>query len=268
LNVESADGCLVEAVDEGRGPVTVVISGAGLDDGGGYSRLAAQLRDTFRVLRLTRRQYRADVERWRPVDIADEASDVVALAQAAGRPCYLFGHSAGGAVALEAAVAAPECFDAIALYEPAIDLTELPLGVPSSTLAARQAINAGRPGRALEIFLRDMAGAPPAAAKLAQLVALLPRFRTRLIPGQIADQEALERLGDRLPQYRSIERHVLLVGGSKSPQHFGRRIELLKSVLPSTDVHQMTGAGHMGPVRKAKDLARLLLTDAGRHVAS
>jgi pimeloyl-ACP methyl ester carboxylesterase len=216
LTVESADGCPVAAVDEGSGPVAVIISGAGLDDGGGYARLAAQLRDTCRVLRLTRRQYRADVERWRPVEIADEASDVVALARAADGPCYLFGHSAGGAVALEAAIAAPECFDAIALYEPAVDLTELPLGGPSSTLAARQAIDTGRPGRALEIFLRDMAGAPPVAAKLARLVAVLPRFRARLIPGQIANQEALERLGDRLTQYRGIRQHVLLIGG-RSP---------------------------------------------------
>ena len=146
LTGESADGCPVAAVDEGTGPVTVIISGAGLDDGGGYARLAAQLGDTCRVLRLIRRQYRADVERWRPVEIADEASDVVALARAADGPCYLFGHSAGGAVALEAALAAPECFDAIALYEPAVDFTELPLGVPSSTLAARLAINTGLPG--------------------------------------------------------------------------------------------------------------------------
>ena len=61
---------------------------------------------------------------------------------------------------------------------------------------------------------------------------------------------------------------VLLLGGTKSPQHFRRRIELLQAVLPVSDVRQMAGAGHMGPVRKVKDLAQLLLTDAGRHVAS
>ena len=113
-----------------------------------------------------------------------------------------------------------------------------------------------------------MAGAPPLAAKLARLVALSPRFRTRLIPGQIGDQEALERLGDRLTQYRGSGQHVLLIGGEKSPQHFRRRIELLASVLPVIDVCQMAGAGHMGPVTKARDLAQLLLTDAGRNAAS
>jgi hypothetical protein len=53
--------------------VTVIIAGGGLDDGRGYARLAAQLTSTNRVLRLTRRQYRTDLARWRPVNIADES---------------------------------------------------------------------------------------------------------------------------------------------------------------------------------------------------
>ncbi|WP_161965164.1 alpha/beta fold hydrolase [Ornithinimicrobium cerasi] len=164
-------------------------------------------------------------------------------------------------MALEAALAAPECFDALAVYEPALELAELPLASPGSTLAARRAIEAGRPGRALEIFLRDMAGAPAPAAKLARVLALSPRFRTRLIPGQIADQEALERLGDRLEQYRTITQHVLLIGGTRSPAHFARRLQLLDNALPSSDLRSLTGAGHTGPTRKSDDLARLLTAD-------
>ena len=264
---ESADGCPVSAYDEGHGPVTVIITGGGLDDGRGYARLAAHLKNTNRVLRVTRRQYRADNERWQPVEIVDEAADTVALARAVGRPCYLFGHSAGGVGALEAALAAPECFDALAVFEPAVDLAALPLGNPASTHAARQAITAGHAGRALEIFLRDMVGAPPPVAKLAKLVAFSPRFRSQLIPGQIGDQEALERLGDRLEAYRGIEQHVLLIGGTKSPEHFRSRINLLQRELPSSDVRALEGAGHSGPVRRASDLAKLLLADIGAQVA-
>ena len=61
---------------------------------------------------------------------------------------------------------------------------------------------------------------------------------------------------------------MLLIGGAKSPQHYGRRIELIQSVLPFSEVRQLAGVGHMGPVRKVRDLAQLLLADAGRHVAS
>jgi len=267
LTATSADGCRITAFEEGSGPGTVIIAGGGLDDGRGYARLAARLKSTNRVVRLTRRGYRTDVARWRPVEVKDETADVVALARAVGRPCYVFGHSAGGVEALEAALAAPECFDAIAVFEPAVDAAELPLGDPSSIVAARRALDERRPGRALEIFLGDMVGVPPPAAKLARLLALAPRFRSQLIPGQIGDLEALERLGDRLAAYRGIGQHVLLVGGTRSPDHFRGRIELLHRVLPPSDIRWMDGAGHTGPVRKAGDLAALLLADIATHVS-
>jgi len=80
LTAESADGCPILANDEGSGTVAVIIVHGGLDDGRGYARLAAQLASRHRVLRLVRRQYRTDLAQWQPVDIADEAADIVALA--------------------------------------------------------------------------------------------------------------------------------------------------------------------------------------------
>src|SRR4051794_18603233 len=82
LNATSVDGCPITAYEEGSGPVTVIIAGGGLDDGRGYARLAARLKSTNRVVRLTRRGYRTDVARWRPVEVKDETADVVALARA------------------------------------------------------------------------------------------------------------------------------------------------------------------------------------------
>ena len=266
MTATSADGCPISAYDEGSGPVTVIIAGGGLDDGRGYAKLAARLSNTNRVLRVTRRGYRTDVARWRPVDVADEAADVVALARAVGGPCYVFGHSAGGVVALEATLAAPDCFDALAVFEPAVDAAELPLGDPAATLEARQALDERHPGRALEIFLRDMVGVPRPAARIARLLALVPRFRSQLIPGQIGDQEALERLGDRLAAYRDISQHVLLVAGTKSPDHFRRRVGLLERELPSSDILHIDGAGHTGPIRKSSELASLLHADIGTRV--
>lgn len=268
IHAQSADGCPISAYDEGSGSITVVIAGGGLDEGRVYARLAAELAGTNRVLRLMRRQYRTDLAQWRPVEVADEAADVVALCQTVGRPCYVFGHSAGGVVALEAALTAPDCIDALAVFEPALDLAELPLGPPGATLAARQAVDSGHAGRALEIFLREMVKVPPPAAKLARLLALSPRFRTQLIPGQIADQEALERLGDRLAAYAEIRQHVLLVAGTRSPEHLRHRVELLHSALPSSDLHVMKGASHGAPVRKATEVAQLLLADIGAHVTT
>jgi pimeloyl-ACP methyl ester carboxylesterase len=143
LAAVSADGCPVSAYDEGDGQAAVIIVGGAGDDGRGHARLAAKLTSTNRVLRLIRRQYRTDLAAWRPVNVTDEAADVVALARTTGRPCYLFGHSSGGVIALEAALIAPESFAALAVFEPPIG--ETPLPPATATHAARQAIDAGRP---------------------------------------------------------------------------------------------------------------------------
>ena len=261
VTAESRDGFVTSAYDQGSGPATVIIVGGGLDDGRGYGRLADQLSNRYRVLRVIRRQYRADAEPWRPVDIEDEASDVVALARTVNTPCYLFGHSSGAVVALEAALAAPDRFGALAVFEPAIDLVELPLGRRESTVAARRAVDAGHAGQALEIFLRDMVGMPRSVAKLSRVLAFSPRYRSQLIPGQIADQEAVERLGDRLTAYAGITSHVLVIVGTKSPAHLPRRAEVLQDRLRSSDLRRMDGASHGAPVSKAVEVSELLIAD-------
>jgi len=54
---------------------------------------------------------------------------------------------------------------------------------------------------------------------------------------------------------------VLLLAGTKSPEHLRRRVELLQQTLPSTDLHWMPGASHGAPVTKTRDVAQLLLAD-------
>ena len=265
MRIRSDDGFTVSAYDEGSGPVPVIIIGGGMDDGRSYARLAAELAATNRVLRVVRRQYDPKAARWRPVQIADEVSDVIALARLVGRPCYLFGHSSGGVVALETALAAPDLVDALAVFEPAIDLAALPLGRPEATAAARQAVDAGRTGRALEIFLRDVVQMPRTTAKLARLLTLSTRFRTQLIPGQIADQEALKRLGDRLAAYARITQRVLIVAGSKSPRHLRDRADLLQGTLPSSELRQLDRVGHGAPATDARVVGRLLLADLDKR---
>ncbi len=261
LSLAAADGCPVSAHDEGHGAVAVVLAGGGLDDGRSYAGLAARLATRHRVLRLVRRQYRADVDSWRPVGLRDEAADVVAVAAAVGRPCYLFGHSSGGVAALEAALAAPDRFDALAVFEPPVSSADLPLGSPAAALAARRALDAGRPGKALQVFLRDVVRVPPALALLSRLVTLSRRYRDVLVPGQVADYEALLDLGDRLPAYAAVRHHVLLLTGERSPEHLLERSMLLERALPSSDAVRLPRARHGAPADKPAVVAELLLAD-------
>lgn len=268
LTLESPDGAAVSAYDEGSGPVGVVIVGGGLDDGRAFAKVSRRLAARHRVLRLIRRQYRCDAATMRPIGIQDEAADVITLATMLGRPCYLVGHSSGGVVALEATIAAPDCFDALAVFEAPVSSPDLPLGSVATTRAARHALDVGHPAKALTIFLRDVVHVSPVLATLSGLAALSPRYRSQLIPGQIADYEALRRLGDRVPEYAAIAQHVLLLTGGKSPEHLKRRSQLLERVLASRDAVQMDDAGHGAPMSKPEDVARLLLADIDARIAT
>lgn len=268
LTVVAPDGCPVSAYDEGAGRVGVVLVGGGLDDGTACAGLGARLAGRHRVLRPVRRQYRSDVASWRPVSIGDEAADVVALAGAVGRPCYLFGHSSGGVVALEAALAAPGRFDALAVFEPPVSSPDLPLGSDAVARAARDALDAGHPGKALQVFLRDVVRMPPALALLARGLALSARYRDRLIPGQVADYEALLGLGDRVPAYAGLGLHVLLATGERSPAHLHERSRLLERSLPWSDAVCLPRVRHGAPAEKPAAVADLLMTDIERRLGS
>ena len=130
-----------ELVDEGRGRAILVLHG-GMGDVTSWSRVTDLLRDRFRVVRLTRRQYRLDVPR--KVTMADEVAQVREVAATLDRP-VLVGHSSGAVLALEALVADPGLYSGAVLYEPPIVLDE-PLG-GAKLEPARAAIAAGRPGR-------------------------------------------------------------------------------------------------------------------------
>ncbi len=52
----------------------------------------------------------------------------------------------------------------------------------------------------------------------------------RLVPGQIASLEALDRLGVRLDTYARIRVPMVLLGAERSPSHLGERLDALQQV--------------------------------------
>lgn len=80
ITTTSADGTNVVAVDEGQGPVILVLH-PGMDDGRSWGKVAARLAPRFRVVRPHRRQYRLDIATGSPSTIAQEVDDVQAIDQ-------------------------------------------------------------------------------------------------------------------------------------------------------------------------------------------
>src|SRR6516165_593736 len=195
----AADGTDVRAFDEGHGPVVLVIH-PGLDDGRSWEKVAAQLSPRFRVVRIVRRHYRMDVAA-DGYSISREVGDVLALAEAIGEPMVVVGHSSGAVVALEALAASPATFAGAVLFEPPV-ATGPP--DPSGTAAlarAHAAVADGKPGKAGQIFVRDIVGIPALSAlSLRAIMVVMPRLRA-LVPRQITD---LDGVGVRLDAYAQI----------------------------------------------------------------
>ena len=138
----------------------------GMDDGRSWGKVAARLAPRFRVVRLHRRQYRLDIATGSLCTIAQEVDDVLAVAKVIGEP-MLVGSATppGGVVALEAMVASPSTFPGAVIYEPPVAIGP-PLG-GEALQRVRAAMAAGKAGKAITIFMRDIVGIPPLVARQA-----------------------------------------------------------------------------------------------------
>jgi pimeloyl-ACP methyl ester carboxylesterase len=261
ITVESADGTEVRAYDDGDGPAILMIH-PGLDDGRSWAKVAARLSGRFRVVRIIRRHYRLDLPP-APYSITDEAEDVLALAAAVGPPMLVVGHSSGAVVALEAMVRAPAAFAGAVLFEPPV-ATGPP--DPSGDVAlarANAAVAAGKPGKAGQIFVRDIVGMPaPAALALRAIVAIVPRMRA-LVPRQITD---LDGVGIRLDAYAKISTPTVLLGAGRSPAHLAESLDALADVLPNADKIVLARRDHTAHQKAPGEVAQVIQTLADKVI--
>lgn len=250
----AADGTGVRAFDEGAGPVVLVIH-PGLDDGRSWGKVAAYLSPRFRVVRIVRRHYRLDLPAADGYSMSREVEDVQALAQAIGEPMVVVGHSSGAVVALEALVASPGTFAGAVLFEPPV-ATGPPDPAGSEAVAlANAALAAGKPGKAAQIFIRDIVGMPAFSAwTLRPIVNLSPRLRA-MIPRQITD---LDGVGQRLDAYAQIATTVVLLGGERSPAHLGKSLDALAAVMPHTKRVTLAGRDHFANWKAPAEVARVI----------
>ena len=265
IATRSADGTDIRAFDEGQGPAILILH-PGSDDGRSWGKVAARLARRFRVVRLHRRQYRLDIHATAPVTIAQEVDDVLAVVKLTGGPVVLVGHSSGGVVALEALVAAPSSFAGAVLYEPPVMIGP-PLGGEALS-QARTAMEAGRPGKALEIFSRDIVGVSALLSWLGgMLVAVVPRLG-RMVARQLDDVAAIDHLGVRLDVYAGIEVPTILLGGDRSPRQLAQRLDALERVMPRAERVVLHGQAHVAHRTAPKKVAHVIEAHSDKVMAS
>src|SRR5712691_5510416 len=102
--VRSPDGTMIAFDKQGDGPVVILVDGAMTTrSSGSKPELAKLLAQDFAVYRYDRRG-RGDSGDTKPYAVEREIEDLEALIDEAGGSAFLYGHSSGGCLALDATV--------------------------------------------------------------------------------------------------------------------------------------------------------------------
>src|SRR5579859_569336 len=116
-HVISRDGTHIAYDTFGAGPVLLIVLGALTTRvSGSVPQLAQLLAQHFTVINFDRRG-RGDSTDTLPYTIDKEIDDIQVLIESAGGKAYLYGHSSGAALALDAAVRLGDHVVGLAMYE-------------------------------------------------------------------------------------------------------------------------------------------------------
>jgi len=233
--------------------------------GKSWNALAAPLRDRV-VVMTPDRLGQTPGERWpanRVTTFDAEAEHLAAALAAAPGPVHLFGHSYGGAVAMQMALRWPKRVARLTLYEPT-RFALLLRGGRAIGEAGREILAVGhgtheraaarQEAAAARVFVDYWSGAGTWAAMDAgrqeRLAAQMPKVGAEFLAA-FADPVPLDA-------WSTLEMPVLLLGGESSPAPVRAINALLGSVLPRCASVTLPGIGHMGPMTHADEVREWL----------
>jgi pimeloyl-ACP methyl ester carboxylesterase len=165
--------------------------------------------------------------------------DVEHLASQLDEPAHVVGHSYGGFLALQLALARPELVKSIAVYEP--------VAFALLSDAERADVdNVSGPTDDIEGWLArfvDWWNGPGAWAALAE-----PTKATFRAVGWKVSQEVASLASDKASNYASITSPTLLLAGEQTRPVERLVVEKLARTLPNARLQLFPGLGHMGPI--------------------
>jgi pimeloyl-ACP methyl ester carboxylesterase len=178
--------------------------------------------------------------------------DVDRLITLLDRPADLVGHSYGGLLALQIALAAPHLVHRLALYEPVAFgvLTDAPGDAEARATLALPTYHPDASGLDeawLSGFVEWWNG-PGAWAALAEPT----RAGFRAVGWKVSQEVATLIADTTSPAtYATITAPTLLLGGARTPQTERQTLARLAETMPSATLTLFPGMGHMGPITHA-----------------
>jgi pimeloyl-ACP methyl ester carboxylesterase len=264
----------LDYADTGAGPAIVALHSSASSHRQ-WQRLAETLRDRYRIIAVNLFGY-GKTSAWpgtRPLDAADQAELVAAVADLAAGPVALVGHSLGGAVAFEAAARLAGRVRLLVAFEPVLFGHLKMHGPPGAYeeiagVAARfnALASADKWDAAGEWFVDYWTGSGAWAA--------LPDARRRAMLAAlpaVAHEWPMAMRGIRpLDGWRAIAAPVHLVHAADTRAPTREIVKLLAWAYPGWTVHEVPSGGHMAPLTRADSVNGLIgaIVDATRDDAS
>ena len=236
--IESADGTRVALDRSGSGPPLVIVVGA-FCDRSTSKPLAALLAPSYSVYEYDRRG-RGDSGNGLPFSIEGEVQDLAAVAAAAGQPPFVYGHSSGGALALEAAARCVE-MRSLVVYEPPYTGDDHPS--PEFGQHLDQLVAAGRRDQATEQWLA-MTGTPP---PIIESIKSSPGWAHRQALAHTLSQDLRLANNGQVPidRLKRIDAPVLAAAGAASAPWAASTTATLAGALPRATEHIVEGQHHV-----------------------
>jgi pimeloyl-ACP methyl ester carboxylesterase len=241
--VLSKDGTPIAFDQAGQGPALILVTGA-LTTRADWSSLAGHLAPHFRVLAYDRGG-RGESGDTMPYAVEREIEDIEALITEAGGSAFLYGHSSGAALALEAAVELGENVKKLAMYEaPYDDDPEAQRTWSQYLHHLTEALAAHRPGDALALFLQYV-GMPAEQMEAMHQTPAWPALEV-IAPTLAYDQSAIMGKDRSVPIERAAQVPVprLVMNGSASFPFMSETARALSQALPQAQLRTLQGQDH------------------------
>jgi pimeloyl-ACP methyl ester carboxylesterase len=193
--VTSKDGTRIAYDKTGQGPALILVLGA-LNSRKSGARLAKLLAARFTVISYDRRG-RGKSTDTAPYSPPREIEDIAALINALGERVCLYGHSSGGALALEAAITLRKKIGKLAIYEVPYALDNTARKAANEYYKTlKKLLAAGRTDEAVALFVRSVG----VSDKQIQAMKRMPMWKglEKLAPTLAYDSEVLGK-GHALP---------------------------------------------------------------------
>ena len=252
----SADGTKIGFRFIGNGPAVLILHGA-MQSSHHFVKLALFLAADFTVYLMDRRGRGASENGPKAsLGVQTEVQDLCAVLEKTGRS-FIFGHSSGGILALEAALQS-DLVQKVAVYEPPYSLVK-----PAKmkwVMRLKREINENRLDHAMVTFLRGVEANIPKFIPRFILVRMVRNWIQKsevssnnqgclrvLIPTSLSDVQIVSDTAGSLERFSSLKAEVLLLGGNLSPKFLKRNIEALEKILKYSKKVIFNGLDHSGP---------------------